>query len=709
MNIPFIPTAGPVSIAIDITPAPVGPLTILLRDTTKSQHWVARRIAPSRYELTLPAEDAAGIYRLEFDGLAQPQLFGVTVTVSQDGRQLARGERMGGRLGVSVQLSPSAGWGGSLIEPDQPSFSVPKSGPQPRRRQRHIGPTRKSHSRNPMKKAARPAARAPLRRSAAKPAPAAAPAPKPARVSRPRVAPLPATEVRRQPHIDFHELVRAGETNELAVRLADIIGPADADGVVGVPIPKGKKSVNVTVSLSAPGFDITPNRDQQLKVGRDFDAKRERVTFRLTAREPNASKPVRKEIRADFKIGNRNVGGVIHWTMVVPTAFTGNVEGDGRSRSDAFALDEGQKDCDWVIRVEGRDESGKQPFSIRVDSVLPGERYTSKRLGELTFPVKKLTSYMQQVFDDFTAQFKDLTDKRSVAKWRKGMLDAIETLGKKLWDLLPPEFRDEYFRLRDAKNAPKSIQIHSDEMVIPWELVVPYRNGRALAPLGIAHTMARWSPGLGIKPADQRLAIQNGIIVNPKYAANDALWWAVIEAQELKKLLPSLSEIRPADAKSMHSIVKRSDVQLLHYTGHGQFTARNPDLSKLVLEGNDTFAAISFVGATLLAKGNPVLYLNACGVGSSGAVLGQMGGFAAMCMKGGCSGIIAPYWSVSDDSAKKFALAFYAKIMAGSSIGKALQELRASKRNDPTFQAFAYFGDPWTRARFEDKKPKRVG
>ena len=80
--------------------------------------------------------------------------------------------------------------------------------------------------------------------------------------------------------------------------------------------------------------------------------------------------------------------------------------------------------------------------------------------------------------------------------------------------------------------------------------------------------------------------------------------------------------------------------------------------------------------------------------------MGQMGGFAAQCVEGGCSGIVAPYWAVADDSARAFAVDFYGQLKAGKAIGEALQELRKSKPKDPTYQAFAYLGDPWTRAEF---------
>ena len=91
-------------------------------------------------------------------------------------------------------------------------------------------------------------------------------------------------------------------------------------------------------------------------------------------------------------------------------------------------------------------------------------------------------------------------------------------------------------------------------------------------------------------------------------------------------------------------------------------------------------------------------------LGASGIITEEaapiVGGFAAQCVEGGCSGIVAPYWAVADDSAREFAVDFYGQLKAGKAIGEALQDLRKSRPKDPTYQAFAYLGDPWTRAQF---------
>jgi hypothetical protein len=44
-----------------------------------------------------------------------------------------------------------------------------------------------------------------------------------------------------------------------------------------------------------------------------------------------------------------------------------------------------------------------------------------------------------------------------------------------------------------------------------------------------------------------------------------------------------------------------------------------------------------------------------------------------------------------------FSIALYKKLKLGRAVGEALQELRDENDNDPTYYAYAYFGDPWVR------------
>src|SRR4051812_9514227 len=71
-------------------------------------------------------------------------------------------------------------------------------------------------------------------------------------------------------------------------------------------------------------------------------------------------------------------------------------------------------------------------------------------------------------------------------------------------------------------------------------------------------------------------------------------------------------------------LLNRSDVQVVHFTGHGDYKA-NADLNALRFEDGSVLA-ISFIGTTLGRQAQPILYLNACRVGKTAPAPGRIRG-----------------------------------------------------------------------------------
>lgn len=509
-----------------------------------------------------------------------------------------------------------------------------------------------------------------------------------------------ALNVRRLPTVKFPEAVVAGETHPLVVKLSDKVPRTAIDRAIQVAIEAGEDSATIMTSLSAPGFTVLPDREQSITVGREFDARREQVTFTLTALAPAGGQPVSRDIRIDFWAGNTSIGGVTHWTTVTPAGWSAPLPPAKPARALPFATATDDRECELVLRVEGIEDADKPPFLLSLRCRIPGEpAYESRRVGRIDFTMSELSTLLHDLFASFAERFPVDGNATALRKWRSDLLDEIDTFGKWLWQKLPAEFRAEYFRLYDAKHLPASLFVHSTETLIPWELVVPYRDGKVLPRLGVAHVMGRWRPALGQRPQPQAFRVTRGTIANPRYVGTAQLVWSLLEANDVKQEVAAFTAMPTVDRASMKKLLDRTDTQFVHFTGHGEY-AKRADLSTLILENGETIRAIDVVGSRLLAQGQPIVYLNACEVGSSGVTLGQMGGFAAQCVEGGCSGIVAPYWAVADDSAREFAVAFYAQLRAGRSIGEALQALRKEKPRDPTYQAFSYLGDPWTRPQF---------
>ena len=213
----------------------------------------------------------------------------------------------------------------------------------------------------------------------------------PTAIKRAARAEKPEVSVTRRPNIDFHELVVAGTTHPLVVRLSEAITAEELEQAFAVAVAAGKDTVTLSVTLSAPGFVVLPERELPLTVGRLFSKKREQVKFTLKALEPAGAKPVKRDIRADIWLGNASIGGVTHWTTVVPKGYKGRATPSGESRSSPFEISNPGRECELVIRVQGRDELGSPPYDVSLRSRIPHEpEYESRRVGAIDFSRKEL-------------------------------------------------------------------------------------------------------------------------------------------------------------------------------------------------------------------------------------------------------------------------------------------------------------------------------
>lgn len=539
--------------------------------------------------------------------------------------------------------------------------------------------------------------------------------PRPAPPAAPRLDPAAtpaapgASELRRDPHIVFHEQVKEGEMNVLRVFLqapAATGGP----GVIAALLEPGATEARVDVTLRAPGFICTAPGATQLTLKPVRDAALEAVTFHVTARSPGLQ-PRSRELRAEFWQGNTCLGSVCHHTMVLPANWLGPSGLDGRETVVGFSLRGPREQCDLCISVQGDDEDGQPPFRMSLRSIVPGAEFSDLYVGKLKVdqPTQSLGDDLAQIY---TAQFDQLPGAdlagealvAALAAWEQQFSATLDGLGRTLWRWLPERFREAYLRFHRDGVQVRSILVNSDEMILPWELIIPHGTLAGvpfeLPPLGRHHIIGRWKPGLIMKPQPQRFQVRRFCVVNPPYPPPDDLPSSVREAETLKQLLPKITIIAPADfATVQREVLARDDVHLLHFSGHGDFQGDNADLSTLRLL-NGPLSAVTLNGAPFLATTSPIIYLNACHAGAVGRVVGRAGGFSANLLGSGCGGVIVPYWPVEDERAADFALGLYAKLQRERSIGEALQELREEHPQDPTFRAFAYLGDPWTRLDF---------
>ena len=495
-----------------------------------------------------------------------------------------------------------------------------------------------------------------------------------------------------------------GVSDTLTVRLSEIDGARELNETIMLLFALGEEEIQLTVELSAVGFIVQGSRSVEMKVKRKRDPKTEEVTFNLTAKSPG-QQPVMRTITASFFRGNECVGGVNHCTTVVPAGYVGNITPGGPLPSLPVRLSPAlRQNVDLIICVR-EDRSQNEVFEISLQSAVAGQEYAMKDVGVMKLAGTEFADFFSKTIDPLFRSFPNdpkLTEHQfddKLAKWNDTFITRLKDLGRNLWGYLPETFRNEYLRLMAGPWPPRSVCIFSDEMTLPWELLRPSGtiNGefKELSPFGVTHIMGRWQPGRGALPQPQTFHVHKMVLLTPQYHSTP-LYWAEQESNELINMIQGIERPAMVDRKVVDEVLDGTDAQLVHFNGHGDWDASS-DLSALRLANTELIPAMAFVGRKLGMTTHPILYLNACSVGRTATNVGRPGGFAAKCLEGGWSGIVAPYWRVYDPWAKDFCIKFYSRLKLGLSIGEALQELRRDLPDDFTAQSFAYFGDPNAR------------
>ena len=269
----------------------------------------------------------------------------------------------------------------------------------------------------------------------------------------------------------------------------------------------------------------------------------------------------------------------------------------------------------------------------------------------------------------------------------------LNSIGMSLYRRL---FSDDFKRLywNSLRNKVKSIVIISFEPWIPWELVRPFNPETNEAEDGFLcekYNLTRWLAGAGFP--DIMSLEQLGLIVSTSNLDS-----ARLEAEEIKQLLGTKVRDIVSSGPSLYHLLRTNDFYGLHFACHGSFNKDNPDMSTLSLEDGTWLSPIDIDGDGLaFGKKKPLVFLNACETGQSGYALTGMGGWAeAFVGRAKCSGFIGSIWKANDESACKFAVAFYRYFLDGKTVAEAarLARLSIKQAGDPTWLSYTVYANP---------------
>jgi len=141
-------------------------------------------------------------------------------------------------------------------------------------------------------------------------------------------------------------------------------------------------------------------------------------------------------------------------------------------------------------------------------------------------------------------------------------------------------------------------------------------------------------------------------------------------------------------------------VALLHFAGHGVFATSATSESSITLEDGELAASeIARPEVRLGRLCRTLVFFNACEVGATGSIFGEVGGWADALLGRQFGGFIAPLWSVDDEDAGVVATELLEGVVTRHEpIGDVLRRIR-DKHGDvsPTFYSYLYYGDVTAR------------
>lgn len=293
----------------------------------------------------------------------------------------------------------------------------------------------------------------------------------------------------------------------------------------------------------------------------------------------------------------------------------------------------------------------------------------------------------------FQRHLHHLGGKRSTPESSEARTIGLRAAGATLFQRLLPELLREV--LWEQKDEAESLEVISDELSIPWELMrFAGRRADRLAQgpfFAEQFVMTRWVTQVS---RIQRLPFQRIAVV---IGDQSGLHCVDDERRELGELANAgrrrIDDI-PSSFSAVFSKLAAGEHDGWHFIGHGAASGVDSDLWRFDLADGTSLHPGDLSGeAWGLGEVAPLVFLNACETGQGGRTLTGAGGWASAFVQAGAGAFVGSLWEVPDRSAKRFAIAFYRAFLSGQAIGAAMRQARQAVRSDddPTWLAYVLF------------------
>lgn len=299
--------------------------------------------------------------------------------------------------------------------------------------------------------------------------------------------------------------------------------------------------------------------------------------------------------------------------------------------------------------------------------------------------------------------------------------DEQEKYGRLLYDYLVPH---DFFDLIDS-NQPLRLIVDRSTAAFPWEMACyPPRSGAAaLRWLGTDMKLSRQfrttlsqAPGIS-PPLNDRLRVL--IIADPAPERELQLKGARMEGRKVAELFkaanghdfgggPLKIEVverigsGECDPIEILALLLTGDFDIVHYAGHGDYDAADPDSTGWIFGESTVLTARDIFRARQVPR---LVFANACfsGVLQAGRAFAPdelskgLATIAQAFFERGVPNYIGAGWPVDDVQALSMAEVFYSSLLARASVGDALAAARGAvfaEQVESTWGAYQHYGNP---------------
>jgi hypothetical protein len=496
------------------------------------------------------------------------------------------------------------------------------------------------------------------------------------------------TQPQRFPSIEPEGALQSGQPVTLVVDLLRAPSATTVGAVAGFDLPADWSAFEVTVTLLSPDIEFDAGGRAAITVRRNAASVAARVQGRLRDGLPPGHAV---QVLASFHHGTRMCGSAMRVLAIdgaapalaavaaTPAATSGTVQVDLRATPPDLTVQIKMVDGDrpgrlfWLmdsIAFAGR--------PAKMDGVIDlGQKPEAEASALFTRFAKLVRGQHQRTIDGF---------------------------GEELWRKSPPEFQALYWALWDHLKRPFTIQFITNDPHMPWELMRPLRQGERHKPLALTHAVARWLMDYKGEMGKNRLPAGKLVAVAPHYPPPRELPLAEAAAQALVDQMKDHGQRLPGTYDAMTQLLESppaEPVAVLYFNGHGAFTNDAAGTSLLKLENGAELTPMEVKRdeVVLGERHGTVVFLNACEVGASGTVLGNVGGWADAFLSRKFRAFIAPLWAIDEeDGAQVTAELMDAIVTRHQPMGEALRDLRAKHGAvSPTFYSYLLYGDVTAR------------